>query len=109
MSLITRACQALRLSRSTFYKPLQDLLERDWEIVEAVQKLADEHRRWGFWKIYDRLRKDGCPWNHKRVYRVYCQLGVNYKRRGKNRVEARFRESLDTDPELRVGHGLYGG
>ena len=93
-----RACQSLGLSRSTFYKPLRDLLERDREIVEAVQKLADEHRRWGFWKIYDRLRALGHAWNHKRVYRVYCQLGLNHKRRGKRRVPARFREALDTPP-----------
>lgn len=34
---IAQACRALRLSRSTFYEPLEDWLERDWEIIEAVQ------------------------------------------------------------------------
>jgi putative transposase len=29
------------------------------------------------------MRKDGLPWNHKRVYRVYCELGINMKRRTK--------------------------
>ena len=93
-----RACRAVGLSRSTYYEPLANWLERDREIIEAVLKLADEHRRWGFWKIYDRLHKDGCPWNHKRVYPVYGQLGLNHKRRGKRRVPARFREPLDTPP-----------
>jgi len=93
-----RACHAMGLSRSTYYEPLGDWLERDRPVIEAVLQLAGEHHRWGFWKIYDRLRKDGRRWSHKRVYRVYCQLGLNHKRRTKKRVPARFREPLDTPP-----------
>jgi putative transposase len=44
-----------------------------------------EHPRWGFWKYYDRMRLDGHPWNHKRVYRVYCALRLNVPRRTRHR------------------------
>ena len=91
-----RACQAVGMSRSGWYKTPQDRLERDGAVIMALTAVTDEHRRWGFWKSYDRLRLDGHPWNHKRVYRVYCQLGLNHKRRTKRRLPVRERQPLDT-------------
>jgi putative transposase len=70
-------------------------LARDREVIVALSTVADEHRRWGFWKCYRRLRLDGRPWNHKRVYRVYCELGLNHKRRTKKRLPSRVRQPLE--------------
>lgn len=95
---IRRACPAVGLSRGAWYKPLADGLERDAEVIAALTTMTDEHRRWGFWKRYKRLRQDGHGWNHKRVYRVYRQLGLNHKRRTKKRIPARCRQPLDTSP-----------
>ncbi|MCP4573925.1 MAG: transposase [bacterium] len=46
--------------------------------------MAKKRPRWGFWKCFHRLRLDGQPWNHKRVYRIYKELGLNYQRRTKS-------------------------
>lgn len=91
-------CRVMSMARATYYKPVQDPVERDREIVDAIHEVVEAHPTWGFWLIYDRLRRLGHPWNHKRVYRVYCQLKLNRKRRGKKRVPPRFRHSLDTPP-----------
>jgi putative transposase len=95
---VRRACAAVGLSRAAWYRSPGDRLEKDREVIDALTKLTDKHRRWGFWKSFKRLRLDGRRWNHKRVYRVYCQLGLNHKRRTKKRVPARFRQPLDTAP-----------
>ncbi len=96
---VRKACDAVGLSRSAWYRLPPDPLKRDGEVIEALRSLTDKHRRWGFWKCYDRLRFEGKVWNHKRVYRVYCQLGLNHKRRTKKRVPARVQRPLGTAPE----------
>lgn len=93
---IGRACDAVGMSRASWYKPPRDRLARDKAVITALTTVTDEHRRWGFWKSYDRLRLDGHRWNHKRVHRVYCQLGLNHKRRTKRRLPVRDRQPLDT-------------
>ena len=91
-----RACAAVGMSRAGWYKPPRSCLDKDGAVIAALMAVTGEHRRWGFWKSYDRLRLDGHRWNHKRVYRVYCQLGLNHKRRTKRRLPVRDRQLLDT-------------
>ena len=67
---VSRACRAARLSRAAYYRQGTDWSERDRELVDALGVLVERHRRWGFWKCFDRLRLDGRRWNHKRVHRV---------------------------------------
>lgn len=56
--------------------------------------MIDKHPRWGFWKTFKALRRKGCRWNHKRVYRVYCELRLNQKRRAKKRLPKRIKKPL---------------
>jgi len=91
---VQRACSSARLSRAAYYRPVQDRSAADAEIVAALNELIAVELRWGFWKCYDRLRQMGKCWNHKRVYRVYCQLRLNHKRRAKRRLVQRPRQPL---------------
>jgi putative transposase len=97
---IVRACQIARLSRAAYYKPGVDRMARDAEVIVALQAIVVEEQRWGFWKCHDRLRAQGYAWNHKRVWRVYCQLRLNLPRRTKRRVPQRERQPLIVEPRM---------
>ena len=88
----------MKLSRSAWYKPLQDPLERDGDVITALGRVTEKHPRWGFWKCFKTLQRKGHEWNHKRVGRVYRALGLNHRRRTKRRIPDRFRQPLDTPP-----------
>lgn len=111
-----RACQAAGLSRTAWYRPPTDRAAVDQPVGDALLALVKEHSRWGFWLCYDRLRALGHPWNWKRVYRVYCALRLNLKRRGKKRVLTRPRVALEALAVLNhtwaldfMGDTLYDG
>lgn len=93
---IGRSCQAVGLSRSAWYKPPGDRMDKDREVIEVLSRLTESNHRWGFWQSYQQIRFEGYGWNHKKVYRVYCQLGLNLKRRTKKRIPVRDRQPLDT-------------
>jgi hypothetical protein len=76
---------------------------RDAAVIEALTALGTTKPRWGFWKYVDRLRNTGQRWNHKRLWRVYCQLRLNLPRRTKKRVPARVVQPLDVTPQPNVG------
>jgi putative transposase len=91
---VSRACLAARLSRAAFYRTGMDRAKRDRPIVEALNEIVAVETRWGFWKCHRRLRHLGHAWNHKRVYRVYCDMKLNQKRRTKKRVPKRDPASM---------------
>ena len=82
------------LSRAAYYEVPQDDLRRDADIIRALNKVVERHARWGFWKCFRALRRMGYPWNHKRVYRIYCELHLNQKRRTKKRLPRRMPQPL---------------
>lgn len=90
---ISQACRLTRLSRRSWYRPdpVQRRLERDQPIIDALNALLSDptRSRWGFWKCFYRLRLDGKPWNFKRVWRIYCAMNLNQKRRTKKRLPER--------------------
>jgi putative transposase len=83
------------LSRAAYYRRGVDWSERDGTVIEALNVVIGQHGRWGFWKCYGRVKLDGHFWNHKRVYRVYCAMGLNLKRRTRKRVPVRERQSME--------------
>lgn len=89
---ILRGCRVLELSRTSYtYQPDTG---KDRPVIEALQKLAEEHPRWGFRLMFDALRRDGYRWNHKRVHRIYTQLQLNLRRKGKKRLPSRYPQPL---------------
>lgn len=95
-----RACQAVGLPRSALYKPTTDRAAKDAPVIDAINVMLEKRPRWGFWKCFDRLRQDGHGWNHKRVYRVYCAMRLNLKRKVRRRVLTRERQPLLASSEL---------
>lgn len=66
----------------------------DSAIESKLKELAERHKRYGFRKIFHKLKTLGFTWNHKRVYRVYCALQLNLKRKPKKRLPAREKTPL---------------
>jgi len=81
------------LSRAAYYRTPQGH-DRDAEVIDGINKVIDKHPRWGFWKSFKALRRKGHRWNHKRVYRVYCELRLNQKRRARKRLPKRVKVPL---------------
>lgn len=113
---VSRACDLVKLSRTAWYRRPASRRERDAGVIEVLLKLADEKPRWGFWKLFPRLRRIGHPWNHKRVHRVYCALKLNLPRRTKRRLPQRLRQPLLAPTRLNeiwaidfMADALYGG
>jgi putative transposase len=71
---VRRACAAVYLAPSSFYYRARP--RDDTPAIEALNALVGAHPRDGFWMCRKRLRAAGHPWNHKRIYRVYCTLRV---------------------------------
>lgn len=59
---VVRACQVVRLTRAVWYRAPSDRLLRDAPVIDALTTEVGRNPRWGFWKLYDRLRNLGRPW-----------------------------------------------
>ena len=97
---VRQSCAALRLSRTVYGycpSPRDDSL-----VIETLIKLAERYPRYGFGKLFAVVRRHGYRWNHKRVYRVYCLLKLNLRRKGKRRLPPRNPQPLAVPPEANV-------
>ncbi len=82
-----RACKAVGLSRSVARYERRP--SQDEAVVALLLELSERFPDRGFSKLFKLIRRRGLVWNHKRVWRVYCLLGLNRRRRGKRRLPAR--------------------
>lgn len=96
-----RACQAIGLSRSVArYEARPD---QDEEVIVVLMELAERYPDRDYGKLFKLIRRRGLVWNHKRVWRIYCKLGLNIRRRGKKRLPSRDPMPLTTGESINSG------
>ena len=84
---IALACRAFGLSQRCFR--YQRILScENAEIADWLLALTNARRNWGFGLCFLYLRNvKGFGWNHKRVYRIYCELELNLRIKPKKRLK----------------------
>ncbi len=84
---IKRCCQLHSISASHWrYARTRD--PQDQVIAKVLIALSEAHIRWGFGLMYLHLRNQlGKPWNHKRVYRIYCELRLHLRIKPRKRLD----------------------
>ena len=80
-------CLAFGISETCYrYKPI--LTDENEEIADWLIRLTHSHKDWGFGLCRDYLRNvKGFGWNHKRIYRIYCELALNFRIKPKRRIQ----------------------
>lgn len=83
---IRLACATFVISETCYrYEP--KLSDENAEIADWLIRLTHNQRNWGFGLCFLHLRNvKGYPWNHKRVYRIYCELELNLRIKPKKRL-----------------------
>ncbi|OEU24535.1 transposase, partial [Yersinia ruckeri] len=81
------ACQLFVVSESCYrYQP--HLNEENDLIADWLLRITDSQRNWGFGLCFLYLRNvKGFRFNHKRVYRIYCELSLNMRIKPKKRLK----------------------
>jgi len=83
---IRAACAAFTISETCFRYQAK-LSDENAEIADWLEVLTCRHRNWGFKLCFLYLRNvKGFGWNHKRVYRIYCELALNLRIKPKRRL-----------------------
>lgn len=90
-----RACGLIGLWESSLY--YRSTGRNDEELRAALNKYATENQGWGYRGLMDWLVRDGIHDNHKRVYRVYAEEGLQLGRR-RRRQKSRYRGSRLEEP-----------
>ena len=84
---IALACRAFGVSETCFrYRP--KLRDENEEIADLLVGLTEARKTWGFGLCFLHLRNvQGHLWNHKRVYRIYCELELNLRIKPRKRLK----------------------
>ena len=88
------ACRTFGVSE-TCYRYTPKLDQENGRIADLLVGLTQARRTWGFGLGFLYLRNvKGHPWNHKRVYRIYCELELNMRIKPKKRLKREKPEEL---------------
>ena len=91
---VALACRTFEISQ-TCYRYQPKLCDENALIAEWLVRLTSNRRTWGFGLCFLYLRNiKGYKWNHKRVYRIYCELELNLRIRPNKRLKREKPEPL---------------
>ena len=95
---VRKACLFFNVSEGCYrYQP--KLSAENERIAQWLIRITTNQRNWGFGLCFLYLRNvKGFGWNHKRVYRIYCELELNMRIKPKKRIVREQPEPL-TVPE----------
>ena len=83
---IRQACDAFGISQ-TCYRYEKKLVSENEMISDLLIEITSKNRNWGFGLCFLYIRNVmGLAWNHKRVYRIYCELELNMRIKPKKRI-----------------------
>ena len=81
---MTHACGLVGISRSLYrYRSRRP---DSVALRSRIEEIAALKRRYGYRRVYLRLRREGWPVNRKRVYRIYRDAGLAVRRRKRKRI-----------------------
>ena len=66
----------------------------DSQVIDKLNKLAEQYPTRGFDDYYNRIRNEGVSWNRKRVLRIYRNMGLTQRRKRKRRLPSRVKIPL---------------
>ena len=94
------ACTLFGISQTGYRYQSKQSSEND-EIADWLIRLTTHQKSWGFGLCFLYLRNvKGFKWNHKRVYRIYCQLELNLRIRPKKRIVREKPEPLSQPEQI---------
>ncbi len=97
---IRLACLGFGISE-TCYRYRAKLSLENVRIADWLIRLTHNQRNWGFGLCFLYLRNvKGFGWNHKRVYRIYCELELNLRIKPKKRLTREKPVPLSTPEEI---------
>ncbi len=103
---ISRACCIFSVSE-TCYRYQPKLSGENDMIANWLIRLTTNQRNWGFGLCFLFLRNvKGFAWNHKRVYRIYCELELNLRIKPKRRLVRQKPESLAVPDKMNISWSM---
>jgi len=92
-----RSCAVLGFRRQTYCRRRQGHRpeEEDGAVADLLHQVTRRFVCWGFWMVFHFLRRQNYTWNHKRVYRIWKEQGLNLRIRPQRpKIKRKFLELL---------------
>lgn len=87
-------CVAFCISETCYrYQPVND--DENAQIADLLVDLTEMETNWSFGQCFHYLRNvKGFGWNHKLIYRIYCDLAFNLRIKPRRRLKRNATEPL---------------